>query len=63
MILDCDASKLYEILEQAQQIGMMTEAYSYVATTLVSNATDGSNRAYCRRRTWSIGDFPYFNYF
>ena len=36
MILDCDSSKLYDILEQAQQIGMMTEAHSYIATTLVT---------------------------
>ncbi|CAG0921786.1 unnamed protein product [Notodromas monacha] len=40
IILDCNSSKLYDILEQAQQIGMMTEAHSYLTTTLDMHTVD-----------------------
>lgn len=37
IVLDCPASKLYDVLLQAQQVGLMGEEISYIITTLVSH--------------------------
>lgn len=36
IILDCNTEKIYEVLKQAQQIGMMSDYHSYLITSLVS---------------------------
>lgn len=36
IILDCSIEKIYEVLKQAQQIGMMSDYHSYLITSLVS---------------------------
>ena len=35
IILDCNTEKIYEVLKQAQQIGMMSDYHSYLITSLV----------------------------
>lgn len=35
IILDCNTDKIYEVLKQAQQIGMMSDYHSYLITSLV----------------------------
>ena len=35
IILDCSTDKIYEVLKQAQQIGMMSDYHSYLITSLV----------------------------
>lgn len=34
IILDCNTDKIYEVLKQAQQIGMMSDYHSYLITSL-----------------------------
>lgn len=34
IILDCNTEKIYEVLKQAQQIGMMSDYHSYLITSL-----------------------------
>lgn len=36
IVLDCTTDKIYQVLKQAQQIGMMTDYHSYLITSLVS---------------------------
>lgn len=36
IVLDCTTAKVYQVLKQAQQIGMMTDYHSYLITSLVS---------------------------
>ena len=35
IVLDCSTEKIYYVLKQAQQIGMMTDYHSYLITSLV----------------------------
>lgn len=34
VVLDCSTEKIYEVLKQAQQIGMMSDYHSYLITSL-----------------------------
>lgn len=34
IVLDCSTDKIYEVLKQAQQIGMMSDYHSYLITSL-----------------------------
>ena len=34
IVLDCSTEKIYEVLKQAQQIGMMSDYHSYLITSL-----------------------------
>lgn len=34
IVLDCSTEKIYEVLKQAQQIGMMSDYHSYLVTSL-----------------------------
>lgn len=36
IVLDCSTERIYEVLKQAQQIGMMSDYHSYLITSLVS---------------------------
>lgn len=36
IVLDCSTEKIYNVLKQAQQIGMMSDYHSYLITSLVS---------------------------
>jgi len=36
VVLDCSTEKIYDVLKQAQQIGMMSDYHSYLITSLVS---------------------------
>lgn len=36
IVLDCSTDNIYEVLKQAQQIGMMSDYHSYLITSLVS---------------------------
>lgn len=36
IVLDCSTEKIYDVLKQAQQIGMMSDYHSYLITSLVS---------------------------
>lgn len=36
IVLDCSTERIYDVLKQAQQIGMMTDYHSYLITSLVS---------------------------
>lgn len=36
LFTDCSTEKIYEVLKQAQQIGMMSDYHSYLITSLVS---------------------------
>lgn len=36
IVLDCTTAKVYQVLKQAQQIGMMSDYHSYLITSLVS---------------------------
>ena len=38
IVLDCSTERLYDVLKQAQQIGMMSDYHSYLITSLVSRA-------------------------
>lgn len=35
IVLDCSTEKIYDVLKQAQQIGMMSDYHSYLITSLV----------------------------
>lgn len=35
IVLDCNNDKIYDVLKQAQQIGMMSDYHSYLITSLV----------------------------
>ena len=37
IILDCKTESIYEILKQAQQVGVMTAYHNYFITSLVNN--------------------------
>lgn len=39
IVLDCSTEKIYDVLKQAQQIGMMSDYHSYLITSLVSILT------------------------
>lgn len=36
IVLDCSTERIYDVLKQAQQIGMMSDYHSYLITSLVS---------------------------
>lgn len=36
IVLDCSTEKIYDVLKQSQQIGMMSDYHSYLITSLVS---------------------------
>lgn len=36
IVLDCSTEKIYDVLKQAQQIGMMSDYHSYLITSLVN---------------------------
>lgn len=36
-MLDCSTERLYDVLKQAQQIGMMSDYHSYLITSLVGS--------------------------
>lgn len=36
IVLDCSTERIYNVLKQAQQIGMMSDYHSYLITSLVS---------------------------
>lgn len=36
IVLDCTTEKIYDVLKQSQQIGMMSDYHSYLITSLVS---------------------------
>lgn len=38
IVLDCSTERIYDVLKQAQQIGMMSDYHSYLITSLVSLA-------------------------
>lgn len=35
IVLDCSTDKIYDVLKQSQQIGMMSDYHSYLITSLV----------------------------
>lgn len=35
IVLDCSTEKIYDVLKQSQQIGMMSDYHSYLITSLV----------------------------
>lgn len=35
IVLDCSTERIYDVLKQAQQIGMMSDYHSYLITSLV----------------------------
>ena len=37
IVLDCSTERIYDVLKQAQQIGMMSDYHSYLITSLVSS--------------------------
>lgn len=37
IVLDCSTQRIYDVLKQAQQIGMMSDYHSYLITSLVSS--------------------------
>lgn len=39
IVLDCSTKKLYDVLEQALQVGLMGDDMNYIITDLVSNTT------------------------
>lgn len=40
IVLDCSTEKVYEVLKQAQQIGMMSDYHSYLITSLDLHVVD-----------------------
>lgn len=36
IVLDCTTERIYDVLKQAQQIGMMSDYHSYLITSLVN---------------------------
>ncbi|GLG96199.1 Ionotropic receptor 25a, partial [Gryllus bimaculatus] len=40
IVLDCSTTRVYEVLKQAQQIGMMSDYHSYLITSLDLHAVD-----------------------
>lgn len=40
IVLDCSTEKVYEVLKQAQQIGMMSDYHSYLITSLDLHMVD-----------------------
>lgn len=42
IVLDCNNEKVYEVLKQSQQIGMMSDYHSYLITSLVSTSKNSS---------------------
>lgn len=49
IVLDCSTERIYDVLKQAQQIGMMSDYHSYLITSLVSTlyATNAINDPFC----------------
>lgn len=46
IILDCSTEKIYEVLKQAQQIGMMSDYHSYLITSLVRKFSSNCSLRY-----------------
>lgn len=40
IVLDCTTEKIYQVLKQAQQIGMMSDYHSYLITSLDLHTVD-----------------------
>jgi hypothetical protein len=38
IVLDCSTDRIYDVLKQAQQIGMMSDYHSYLITSLVGTS-------------------------
>lgn len=63
IVLDCSTDRIYDVLKQAQQIGMMSDYHSYLITSLVSVCLQAFRKAvyWCkllRRFFIGIGSMP-----
>ena len=47
IILDCSKDTLFEVMTQAQQIGMVSEDYFYMLTSVDAHTVDLSNFKVC----------------
>ena len=50
IILDCSKDTLFEVMTQAQQIGMVSEDYFYMLTSVDAHTVDLSNFKVCETR-------------
>ena len=53
IILDCSKDTLFEVMTQAQQIGMVSEDYFYMLTSVDAHTVDLSNFKVCETRVES----------